>query len=169
MIGRLRCMQATERKPTVPWTAAECGVSLQLPYRPRDADRRQLPHIDRDLDGCISGSRTPALSPRGARRAEDANRHEAEEKHEPPVGRGAEPVDVAPRPGRRTSVSSRTSSAPTVRPMRIALSTPAVHVCRLMCDYVDEAYDRVGDLSARGSLLAARPPLGGRRLSLGAR
>jgi NAD(P)-dependent dehydrogenase (short-subunit alcohol dehydrogenase family) len=38
----------------------------------------------------------------------------------------------------------------------IAVSTPAVHVRKLMCDYTDEEYDRVADLNLRGTFLFLR-------------
>lgn len=38
----------------------------------------------------------------------------------------------------------------------IAVSTPAVHVRKLMCDYTDEEYDRVANLNLRGTFLFLR-------------
>jgi NAD(P)-dependent dehydrogenase (short-subunit alcohol dehydrogenase family) len=38
----------------------------------------------------------------------------------------------------------------------IALTTPAVHVRKLMCDYTDEEYDRVADLNLRGTFYFLR-------------
>jgi NAD(P)-dependent dehydrogenase (short-subunit alcohol dehydrogenase family) len=38
----------------------------------------------------------------------------------------------------------------------IAVSTPAVHVRKLMCDYSDEEYDRIADLNLRGTFLFLR-------------
>jgi NAD(P)-dependent dehydrogenase (short-subunit alcohol dehydrogenase family) len=38
----------------------------------------------------------------------------------------------------------------------IAVSTPAVHVRKLMCDYTDEEYDRIADLNLRGTFLFLR-------------
>ena len=38
----------------------------------------------------------------------------------------------------------------------IAVTTPAVHVRKLMCDYTDEEYDRVADLNLRGTFLFLR-------------
>ena len=37
-----------------------------------------------------------------------------------------------------------------------ALTTPAIHVRKLMCDYTDEEYDRVADLNLRGSFYFLR-------------
>jgi NAD(P)-dependent dehydrogenase (short-subunit alcohol dehydrogenase family) len=37
-----------------------------------------------------------------------------------------------------------------------AVTTPAVHVRKLMCDYTDEEYDRVADLNLRGTFLFLR-------------
>jgi NAD(P)-dependent dehydrogenase (short-subunit alcohol dehydrogenase family) len=38
----------------------------------------------------------------------------------------------------------------------IAVTTPAVHVRKLMCDYTDEDYDRVADLNLRGTFYFLR-------------
>jgi NAD(P)-dependent dehydrogenase (short-subunit alcohol dehydrogenase family) len=38
----------------------------------------------------------------------------------------------------------------------IAVTTPAIHVRKLMCDYTDEEYDRVADLNLRGTFLFLR-------------
>jgi NAD(P)-dependent dehydrogenase (short-subunit alcohol dehydrogenase family) len=38
----------------------------------------------------------------------------------------------------------------------IAVTTPAVHVRKLMCDYTDEEYDRVANLNLRGTFLFLR-------------
>jgi NAD(P)-dependent dehydrogenase (short-subunit alcohol dehydrogenase family) len=38
----------------------------------------------------------------------------------------------------------------------IAVTTPAVHVRKLMCDYTDEEYDRVADLNLRGTFFFLR-------------
>jgi NAD(P)-dependent dehydrogenase (short-subunit alcohol dehydrogenase family) len=38
----------------------------------------------------------------------------------------------------------------------VAVTTPAVHVRKLMCDYTDEEYDRVADLNLRGTFLFLR-------------
>lgn len=38
----------------------------------------------------------------------------------------------------------------------IAVSTPAIHVRKLMCDYTDEEYDRVADLNLKGTFLFLR-------------
>jgi NAD(P)-dependent dehydrogenase (short-subunit alcohol dehydrogenase family) len=38
----------------------------------------------------------------------------------------------------------------------IAVTTPAVHVRKLMCDYTDEEYDRVADLNLRGTFYFLR-------------
>jgi NAD(P)-dependent dehydrogenase (short-subunit alcohol dehydrogenase family) len=38
----------------------------------------------------------------------------------------------------------------------IALTTPAIHVRKLMCDYTDEDYDRVADLNLRGTFYFLR-------------
>jgi len=40
--------------------------------------------------------------------------------------------------------------------LHIALTTPAVHVRKLMCDYTDEEYDRVVDLNLRGTFYFLR-------------
>ena len=42
------------------------------------------------------------------------------------------------------------------RRLDIAVTTPAVHVRKLMCDYTDEEYDRVADLNLRGTFLFLR-------------
>jgi NAD(P)-dependent dehydrogenase (short-subunit alcohol dehydrogenase family) len=42
------------------------------------------------------------------------------------------------------------------RRLDIALTTPAVHVRKLMCDYTDEEYDRVADLNLRGTFYFLR-------------
>jgi NAD(P)-dependent dehydrogenase (short-subunit alcohol dehydrogenase family) len=38
----------------------------------------------------------------------------------------------------------------------IAVTTPAIHVRKLMCDYTDEEYDRVSDLNLRGTFFFLR-------------
>ena len=38
----------------------------------------------------------------------------------------------------------------------IAVTTPAVHVRKLMCDYTDDEYDRVADLNLRGTFFFLR-------------
>jgi NAD(P)-dependent dehydrogenase (short-subunit alcohol dehydrogenase family) len=38
----------------------------------------------------------------------------------------------------------------------IAVTTPAIHVRKLMCDYTDEEYDRVADLNLRGTFFFLR-------------
>jgi NAD(P)-dependent dehydrogenase (short-subunit alcohol dehydrogenase family) len=38
----------------------------------------------------------------------------------------------------------------------IAVTTPAAHVRKLMCDYTDDEYDRVADLNLRGTFLFLR-------------
>jgi NAD(P)-dependent dehydrogenase (short-subunit alcohol dehydrogenase family) len=38
----------------------------------------------------------------------------------------------------------------------VALTTPAVHVRKLMCDYTDDEYDRVADLNLRGTFYFLR-------------
>ena len=38
----------------------------------------------------------------------------------------------------------------------IAVTTPAIHVRKLMCDYTDEEYDRVADLNLRGTFYFLR-------------
>jgi len=38
----------------------------------------------------------------------------------------------------------------------IAVTTPAIHVRKLMLDYTDEEYDRVADLNLRGTFLFLR-------------
>src|SRR5208337_99385 len=38
----------------------------------------------------------------------------------------------------------------------IAVTTPAIHVRKLMCDYTDEEYDRVADLNLRGTFMFLR-------------
>jgi NAD(P)-dependent dehydrogenase (short-subunit alcohol dehydrogenase family) len=38
----------------------------------------------------------------------------------------------------------------------VAVTTPAVHVRKLMCDYTDEEYDRVADLNLRGTFFFLR-------------
>jgi NAD(P)-dependent dehydrogenase (short-subunit alcohol dehydrogenase family) len=40
--------------------------------------------------------------------------------------------------------------------VHVALTTPAVHVRKLMCDYTDEEYDRVADLNLRGTFFFLR-------------
>src|SRR6516225_2687236 len=42
------------------------------------------------------------------------------------------------------------------RRLDIAVTTPAVHVRKLMCDYTDEEYDRVADLNLRGTFFFLR-------------
>jgi NAD(P)-dependent dehydrogenase (short-subunit alcohol dehydrogenase family) len=42
------------------------------------------------------------------------------------------------------------------RRLDIALTTPAIHVRKLMCDYTDEEYDRVADLNLRGTFYFLR-------------
>jgi NAD(P)-dependent dehydrogenase (short-subunit alcohol dehydrogenase family) len=42
------------------------------------------------------------------------------------------------------------------RRLDIAVTTPAVHVRKLMCDYTDGDYDRVADLNLRGTFLFLR-------------
>ena len=38
----------------------------------------------------------------------------------------------------------------------VAVTTPAIHVRKLMCDYTDEEYDRVADLNLRGTFFFLR-------------
>jgi NAD(P)-dependent dehydrogenase (short-subunit alcohol dehydrogenase family) len=38
----------------------------------------------------------------------------------------------------------------------VAVTTPAIHIRKLMCDYADEEYDRVADLNMRGTFLFLR-------------
>ena len=38
----------------------------------------------------------------------------------------------------------------------VAVTTPAIHVRKLMCDYTDEEYDRVADLNLRGTFYFLR-------------
>jgi NAD(P)-dependent dehydrogenase (short-subunit alcohol dehydrogenase family) len=40
--------------------------------------------------------------------------------------------------------------------LEVAVTTPAVHVRKLMCDYTDEEYDRVAGLNLRGTFLFLR-------------
>jgi NAD(P)-dependent dehydrogenase (short-subunit alcohol dehydrogenase family) len=40
--------------------------------------------------------------------------------------------------------------------LHIAVTTPAIHVRKLMCDYTDEEYDRVADLNLRGTFYFLR-------------
>jgi NAD(P)-dependent dehydrogenase (short-subunit alcohol dehydrogenase family) len=40
--------------------------------------------------------------------------------------------------------------------LHIAVTTPAIHVRKLMCDYTDEEYDRVADLNLRGTFFFLR-------------
>jgi NAD(P)-dependent dehydrogenase (short-subunit alcohol dehydrogenase family) len=40
--------------------------------------------------------------------------------------------------------------------LHIAVTTPATHVRKLMCDYTDEEYDRVADLNLRGTFFFLR-------------
>jgi NAD(P)-dependent dehydrogenase (short-subunit alcohol dehydrogenase family) len=46
--------------------------------------------------------------------------------------------------------------ASTHKRLDIAVTTPAVHVRKLMLDYTDEEYDRVADLNLRGTFLFLR-------------
>jgi NAD(P)-dependent dehydrogenase (short-subunit alcohol dehydrogenase family) len=40
--------------------------------------------------------------------------------------------------------------------LHVAVTTPAIHVRKLMCDYTDEEYDRVADLNLRGTFYFLR-------------
>jgi len=49
-----------------------------------------------------------------------------------------------------------TAIAATHKKLDIAVTTPAIHVRKLMLDYTDEEYDRVADLNLRGTFLFLR-------------
>ena len=49
-----------------------------------------------------------------------------------------------------------TAIASTHKRLDIAVTTPAIHVRKLMLDYTDEEYDRVADLNLRGTFLFLR-------------
>jgi len=49
-----------------------------------------------------------------------------------------------------------TAIAATHKRLDVAVTTPAIHVRKLMCDYTDEEYDRVADLNLRGTFFFLR-------------
>ena len=69
------------------------------------------------------------------------------------VGGEAHVVDAASADDIRALAAAATEKHPRID---IALTTPAIHVRKLMCDYTDEEYDRVADLNLRGTFYFLR-------------